>query len=37
MKVSVIIPFFRGISFLEDCLDSLAEQNVSRYGSHSCM
>ncbi len=28
MKVSVIIPFFRGISFLEDCLDSLAEQTL---------
>lgn len=26
MKVSVIIPFYRGISFLEDCLSSLADQ-----------
>ncbi len=26
MKVSVIIPFFRGISYLEDCLNSLADQ-----------
>jgi CDP-glycerol glycerophosphotransferase len=29
MKVSVIIPFFRGISFLEDCLNSLADQTFS--------
>lgn len=27
MKVSVIIPFHRGLSFLEDCLQSLAEQS----------
>lgn len=27
MKVSVIIPFYKGISFLEDCLQSLAEQS----------
>ncbi len=27
MKVSVIVPFYKGISFLEDCLQSLAEQN----------
>jgi CDP-glycerol glycerophosphotransferase len=26
MKISVIIPFFRGIAYLEDCLNSLAEQ-----------
>ena len=26
MKVSVIIPFYKGISFLEDCLQSLVEQ-----------
>lgn len=27
MKVSVIIPHYKGISFLEDCLQSLAEQS----------
>ena len=27
MKVSVIIPFYKGISFLEDCLQSLVEQS----------
>ncbi|WP_167955787.1 bifunctional glycosyltransferase family 2 protein/CDP-glycerol:glycerophosphate glycerophosphotransferase [Anaerosporobacter faecicola] len=27
MKVSIIIPFHRGIAFLEDCLTSLREQN----------
>ncbi len=27
MKVSVIVPFYKGISFLEDCLQSLAEQS----------
>lgn len=27
MKVSVIIPFFKGLSFLEDCLQSLSEQS----------
>lgn len=29
MKVSIIIPFHRGISFLEDCLSSLREQNYN--------
>jgi len=29
MKVSVIIPFYKGISFLEDCLQSLAEQSFT--------
>lgn len=28
MKVSVIIPYYRGISFLEDCLQSLVEQSL---------
>jgi glycosyltransferase involved in cell wall biosynthesis len=27
MKVSVIIPFYKGLSFLEDCLQSLIEQS----------
>ncbi|MDF2487308.1 MAG: hypothetical protein K0R46_3476, partial [Herbinix sp.] len=27
MKISVIIPFHKGLSFLEDCLQSLVEQN----------
>ncbi|HWT75189.1 MAG TPA: bifunctional glycosyltransferase family 2 protein/CDP-glycerol:glycerophosphate glycerophosphotransferase [Mobilitalea sp.] len=27
MKVSVIVPFYKGISFLEDCLQSLVEQS----------
>jgi CDP-glycerol glycerophosphotransferase len=26
MKVSVIVPFQKGLSFLEDCLQSLADQ-----------
>ncbi|MDF2539548.1 MAG: hypothetical protein K0S76_2569 [Herbinix sp.] len=27
MKVSIIVPFHKGIAFLEDCLNSLIEQN----------
>ena len=29
MKVSVVFPFHKGLSFLEDCLDSLVEQNYN--------
>ena len=29
MKVSVVVPFHKGLSFLEDCLDSLVEQNYN--------
>ena len=31
MKVSVIVPFHKGISYLEDCLQSLAEQSYQDF------
>lgn len=31
MKLSIIIPFHKGIHFLEDCLDSIREQGIVDY------
>ncbi len=31
MKLSIIVPFHRGIHFLEDCLESIRDQGLSAY------
>ncbi len=31
MKLSIIVPFHKGIHFLEDCLDSIRDQGLSAY------